>query len=42
MKKLMVVALVAVGAAVGLRRAKALPQGSEPDVWSQATDRVPR
>jgi hypothetical protein len=41
MKKLVLVALVAVGAAVGLRKARSgVP--AEADQWAQATDTVPR
>jgi hypothetical protein len=41
MKKLALVALVAVGAAVGLRKARsAVP--AEADQWAKATDPVPR
>ena len=41
MKKLVLVALVAVGAAVGLRKARS-GAPAESDQWSKATDTVPR
>jgi hypothetical protein len=40
MKKLALFMLVAVGAVVGLRKAR--PGPAETDPWSQATDSVPR
>ncbi len=40
MKKLLLVALLAVGAGLGLRRAQAGQAGA--DLWAEATDTVPR
>jgi hypothetical protein len=40
MKKFALFVLVAVGAAVGLRKARPAPKDT--DAWSQATDSVPR
>jgi len=40
MKKLLLVAVLAVGAGFGLRRAQA--GQAEADLWAEATDTVPR